>query len=272
MKTFTILLTSFCALCACAASAQDNRIAVPFSDPSRPGRVVANTIQGCFTVEGYDGKEVLIEQGRGGPGERQRPVPRNAEGLKRIEPASKGLNVEESDNTIKIHSMMAHERDMLIRVPFGTSLKLECMNGGDIKVEHVTGDIELQNLNGAVTAIGVSGSVIAHSLNGRVIVTMDKVTADKPMSFSSLNGDVDVTFPADTRANVRMKTDNGEIFSDFDIKVNPNAQAPVVEDGRAKGGKYRVKVDSTTVGALNGGGPDMTFKTFNGNIFIRKKK
>jgi hypothetical protein len=268
MKTFTILLiTSFCAL-----SAQDNRISVPFSDPSRPRHLVASMVQGCFTVEGYDGKDVQIEP-RGGGGDREsRRVPHNAEGLKRIEPAGMGLTVEEADNTVKIHSSMGRERDLLIRVPFATSLKLECMNGGDIKVDRVSGDIELQNLNGAVTANGVSGSVIAHSLNGRVLVTMDKVTADKPMSFSSLNGDVDVTIPADTRATVRMKTDNGEIFSDFDVKVNPGAQAPVVEDGRAKGGKYRVKVDSTTVGSLNGGGPDMTFKTFNGNIFIRKKK
>jgi hypothetical protein len=265
-----IILTAFC----CAVSAQDsaNRITVPFSDPARPRRLVANMMQGCFTVEGYDGKDVQVEQ-RGPSGERgSRPVPHNAEGLKRIEPTGMGLSVEEEDNTVKIHSSVGRAHDLLVRVPFATSLKLECMNGGDIKVDHVSGDIELQNLNGAVTATGVSGSVIAHSLNGRVLVTMEKVTADKPMSFSSLNGDVDVTLPGDTRGTVRMKTDHGEIFSDFDIKVNPSSQAPVVEDGRNKGGKYRVKVDGTTSGSMNGGGPDLTFKTFNGNIFIRKKK
>jgi DUF4097 and DUF4098 domain-containing protein YvlB len=47
---------------------------------------------------------------------------------------------------------------------------------------------------------------------------------------------------------------------------------PVVEDGRSKGGKYKVKIDKTTVGSINGGGPDLDFKTFNGNIYIRKKK
>jgi DUF4097 and DUF4098 domain-containing protein YvlB len=234
--------------------------------------VVASMTQGCFTVEGYEGKDVLIEpQGRSG--ERQtHPVPRNAEGLKRIEPAGMGISVEEENNTIKIHSSTGRSHDLALRVPFGTSLKLECMNGGDISVSRVSGDIELQNLNGAVSATGVSGSVIAHSLNGRVLVTIDKVDADKPMSFSSLNGDVDVTLPGDTKGTVRMKTDHGEIYSDFDIKLTANAVTPVVEDGRSKGGKYRVRIDGTTVGALNGGGPDLTFKTFNGNIYIRKKK
>jgi hypothetical protein len=45
----------------------------------------------------------------------------------------------------------------------------------------------------------------------------------------------------------------------------------VVEDGRAKGGKYKIKVDQKTVGTINGGGPDLNLKTFNGNIFIRNK-
>jgi hypothetical protein len=46
----------------------------------------------------------------------------------------------------------------------------------------------------------------------------------------------------------------------------------MVEDGRSKGGRYRVRVDSTTAGSINGGGPDFTFKTFNGSIYIRKRK
>ncbi len=270
MKSIFII-TAFC----CALSAQDsgNRITVPFSDASQPRRLVASMMQGCFAIEGYDGKDVVIEpRGAGGEEHQVRPMPRKAEGMKRIEPAGLGISVEEENNTVKIHSSMGRGRDLLVRVPFATSLKVECMNGGDIKVDRVTGDIDLQNLNGAVTATNVSGSVIAHSLNGQVLVTLDKVTPDKPMSFSSLNGDVDVTLPGDTRGTVRMKTDHGEIFSDFDIKINPSAAAPVVEDSRGKGGRYRVKVDSTTVGALNGGGPDLTFKTFNGNIYIRKKK
>ena len=228
-------------------------------------------IQGCFTVEGYDGKDVIVEP-RGHAG--QRPAvhpPRNAEGMKRIEPTGLGLTVEEENNTVRIHGSPASGADLLVRVPFATSLKLECMSGGDIKVDHVNGDLELQNLNGNVTASNVSGSVLAHSLNGRVMVTLDRAAADKPMSFSSMNGEIDVTLPPDIRGVVKMKTDHGDIYSDFEIRLNAGA-APVVEDGRAKGGKYRVKMDSATVGSINGGGPELSFKTFNGNIYIRRKK
>lgn len=267
----TILTLAVCG----AAFAQDaaNRITAPFSDAGRPRKVSGSMMQGCFTVEGYDGKDVVIEERRSaGSGERSKArVPPGAEGMKRIEPAGMGLSVEEENNTVRIHSSSSRGSQLYVKVPFASSLKLECMNGGDLKVDRVNGDLELQNLNGAVSATNVSGSVIAHALNGKVLVTMDKTAADKPMSFSSLNGDIDVTLPADARGNVRMKTDRGDIFSDFDIQMKP-AAAPVVDDGRAKGGKYRVKLDGSSVGSINGGGPDLNFKTFNGNIYIRRKK
>ena len=39
-------------------------------------------------------------------------------------------------------------------------------------------------------------------------------------------------------------------------------------------GKFVVKIDRdrTLTGTINGGGPEATFKTFNGTIYIRKKK
>ena len=101
---------------------------------------------------------------------------------------------------------------------------------------------------------------------------LDKITADKSMSFSSLNGDVDVTLPADTKARVKLKTDNGEIYSDFEVKMDAASQRPVVEDGRSNRGKYRVRIDRALYGTINGGGPEFQFQTFNGNVYIRKPK
>ena len=88
----------------------------------------------------------------------------------------------------------------MIQVPVNTSLKLSCINGGNIVVEDISGEIEVNNINGGVKLTNVSGSVIAHALNQNVIVKLNKITPDKSMSFSSLNGDVDVTLPADAKA------------------------------------------------------------------------
>jgi len=139
-------------------------------------------------------------------------------------------------------------------------------------VEGVSGEIEVNNTNGGVKLTNVSGSVIAHALNKSVIVKLNKITPDKSMSFSSLNGDVDVTLPADAKARVKIKTDNGEIYTDFDVNMDASGRQPVIEDGRPNRGKYRVRMDHAIYGTINGGGPEFQFQTFNGNVLIRKAK
>ncbi len=99
---------------------------------------------------------------------------------------------------------------------------------------------------------------------------LDHVTPNKTMSFSTMNGTIDVTLPADVKANLKLKTDNGDIFTDFDVKIE-GSHPPEVDDQRKNGGRYRVKVDKTMYGTINGGGPEMQFVTYNGNILIHKK-
>ena len=273
---FTSLLTA--ALCA-----QDNsadKVTVPFSNPSRPRTLKAHMVTGGITVRGYNGKEVVVEA-RGGEGherERERDRDRdrggrNTEGMRRIENTSAyGLTVEEEDNVVTVSTRSPNRyTELVIQVPVTTSLKLNVVNGGNITVENVTGEIEVNNVNGGVRLTNVAGSVIAHALNQNVVVTLTKATPDKAMSFSSLNGDIDITLPADIKAKAKLKTDNGEIYSDFDVKIDPSSRQPIIEEGRS-GGKYRVRVDKTMVGLINGGGPEFLFQTFNGNVYIRKAK
>jgi DUF4097 and DUF4098 domain-containing protein YvlB len=250
-----------------------DRITVPFSDPSRPHTLKVHLINGGITVKGYDGKDAIIETRGGQSGEHERRhTPHGAEGMKRIDNTAMGLTAEEEDNVLVVGARPGREADLVIQVPVNTSLKLSCINGGDIVVDRISGEIEVNNTNGGVSLTNVSGSVIAHALNKNVVVKLNKITSDKTMSFSSLNGDVDVTLPADTKARVKLKTDNGEIYSDFEVKLDASGRQPVVEDGRPNRGKYRVRVDHAMYGTINGGGPEFQFQTFNGNIFIRKAK
>jgi len=138
-------------------------------------------------------------------------------------------------------------------------------------IEGVDGEIEASNDNGSVSLTDVSGSVVAHSLNGKVIAVLKRVTPQKSMSFVSMNGNVDVTLPPDTKANLKLRTDNGDVWTDFDVQLKGGSQ-PVVEDSRKNGGRYRIEVDRSFSGAINGGGPDFELRTMNGNVYIRKTK
>jgi DUF4097 and DUF4098 domain-containing protein YvlB len=249
-----------------------DRVSVPLRDPARPGTVKIHLMTGGMVVKGYDGKEVVVEaRVRGAKSSKKESA--KSEGLKRIEIATTGLTVEEEENVVTISTgPTAQAVDLTVQVPFLTSLKLVSLNDGNIQVEKVEGEIDANSLNGQVTLSHVSGVVLAHSLNGEVLTEMDRVTPDKPMSFSTLNGDINVTLPPDIKAKVKLETQNGAIYSDFEIGLERNPRPPVVDDGRKEGGTYRISFEKGVVGTINGGGAEIQFKTINGNIRIRKGK
>jgi Toastrack DUF4097 len=251
-----------------------DRVNVPLSDPSRPAVINASLLNGGITVTGYSGKDVMVEaRPRGQETAREsRPNPK-AEGLHRLESRTSGLSVEEQDNVVNIGiGQVTGTVDLVIQAPFNSSLNLKCLNDGAIQVDHISGEIDANDLNGAVKLTNISGTAVAHSLNQDVTVTFDRVTPGKSMSFSSLNGDIDVTLPADTKARVKLKADNGEIYSDFEIHQEANPAAPKETETHGKNGRFRVQFDKAMYGSINGGGPEMQFTTFNGKIYLRKKK
>ena len=243
-----------------------DRIPVTLSDPSRPAMVKVSMVNGSITVKAHEGKEVIVEAHA-----RNRESERSEGGPKRLAISTTGLSVEEENNEVRINTeSYMRAIDVTVSVPAHTSLKLRAVNDGNIVVTGVDGEIDVDDINGSVTLNNVSGSVVAHALNGKVLATFNRVDPKKSMAFSSLNGDIDVTFPADLKANVSIKSDRGDVFSDFDVAMQPTAAQPVVEDSRGKGGKYRVKIDKTVHGTINGGGPEIQFTNFQGQIYIRK--
>ena len=241
-----------------------DRVSVNLSDPTRPALVKASLLNGGITVKAYDGKEVVVEARA-----RNHDSARSDSNMKRIVVSSTGLSVEEENNEVRISSdSVMRTIDLTISVPVHTSLKLSSVNSGDIVVTGVDGELDVNDVNGSVTLNNVSGSAVAHALNGRLLATFTRVN-QKPMAFSSLNGDIDVTFPADLKANLSLKSDRGEIFSDFDVQVQASAPQQIVEDGRGHGGKYLVKIDKAVHATINGGGLELQFTNFNGGIYIR---
>lgn len=276
--TLRFLWITFLICAASVAQETGDKLKVSFRDPSRPGTVRLSLINGSIIVKGHAGPEVIVEsvpssRRRSRDNDDEAPGKGEASGLKRILAPSSGLSVEEENNVMRIDAQ-THRRaaDISLQVPFKTSLKLHCVNGGNILVENVQGEIEADNVNGHVTLTNVAGSVVAHALNGNLTATLREVDAGKPMSFSSLNGKIDVTLPASMKANLNLNSGRGEIYSDFDVTVG--VTPPKVEESKEEGGKgrYRVKTGQGAVGKVNGGGQEITFKNMNGNIYIRKGK
>lgn len=76
---------------------------------------------------------------------------------------------------------------------------------------------------------------------------------------------------ADIKANLKIRSNMGEIYGDFDVSLKP-APVKAEESAKKEGGKYRVSLDRSVYGTINGGGPEYNLQNYSGNIYIRKKK
>ena len=246
-----------------------DQVTVPLSDPSRPGLIEVSLVQGSITVRGSNRRDVLVipRPDADRPSRRFDP---DATGMRRI-PQSAGFRISEEANRIKVGSDNPNRPITFeIEAPARTDLKLSTVNGGEILVENIEGELIVSNTNGGVTLNNVAGTVAAGTTNGSVRASLSRVTADRAMAFTSLNGTVDVTLPPDTRANLRMRSDHGDVYSDFDVQLAPSA--PVVQESRSGNGRYRISRNRSIVGAINGGGPEFELRTFNSNVYVRKGK
>ena len=280
MKTVLMLASLTLAL---GQDAAPQRITMPFRDATAPRKLIVEGLVGGVTVKGYDGKDAIIEHYGGAGvfafGRSSAPVPA---GMRRIGPTNADLNVTEENNVITVHAGLFGRTDLNIQVPVETSVTASAFAGGSIMIDNISGEMEASNMAGPVTITNASGSVVAHSMSGKITVWLNKVTPDKSMSFSTMNGDIEVTFPANTKARLKTKTFNGDIYTDtdFDVKMESPGNAVVEDQVEVKGkdGKTKTKrvvrgrrTDEPSYATINGGGPEFQFTTFNGRILIHKK-
>lgn len=269
MKLLNILFASlFAPLLLCGALMAQNaeQLAIPLSQPGEPGRLELGVVRGSISVSAYEGEEVIIRYG-GDEDDRDRQVTR--EGLRRISSNAAGFEVTEEDNVVEVGSVSPlRSIDFRISVPRNFSLKLSTVNGGALRVENVSGEMELSNVNGPITLTNIGGSVVANTVNGDITATFRSVADGKPMSFTNLNGEIDVTFPPDVRMNAKMRSEWGDVFTDFEMEMDRSGTQ--VGASSTGSGTYKVTVNNWITGTVNGGGPEYQFRSMRGDIYIRR--
>jgi hypothetical protein len=276
---------------ASGQSGTTEQLTVPLSNPGKPYSLKVQLVTGSIKVVGYDGKDIIINITPGSnkdnnegvtPGsnmnvnvnvtttlnEEEKSSPYE-KGMKRITPSG-GYEVtaKEADNNVTINTGNPMKAlDLELKIPQDVKLKIGTVNDGEVTVENVRGELEVNNVNDKITLTNISGSVVANTVNGDVIVTFSSVDPKAPMAFSTLNGDVKVTLPADTKTNLKVKSDNGEVFSDFDIEID---KTPAKIDKTSEPGMYKIRKDDWVYGKVNGGGPEFMMKNMEGDIYIKK--
>jgi DUF4097 and DUF4098 domain-containing protein YvlB len=267
----SVLMTVLTLGHAQAQSEIKEQMVVPLSEPGKACKVVAHVLHGSLKVVGYDGKEVVINVTT--DASHRKESSGNNGGMHRISGSTSGgdITAEEDNNTVNINTGLSHFSLIEVKVPqsAGGKLNLSTVNEGSIVVENTSGEMEVSNVNGPITLTNVAGSVVANTVNGDVVVGFKTVDPQAAMAFSTLNGKIDVTFPAGYKANAKLKAQRGDIFSDFDVEITKDQ--PSVNKS-TEGHMYRINIDEWVYGKINGGGPELMMKTSFGSIFIRKAK
>ena len=262
LKIITFLLSVFLLYGACLHGADTEQISVPLSNPGKPGLVSINHYKGSINVSGYNGKSIVITASY------RDQMDNN--GMKLISGSALQLSATEKDNVVFV-SINSYRKtiDLDIRVPRNFSLKLSTEDNGEIVVRDINGVFELNNNNGDVKLVNVSGSSIVSTIDGNIFADYVKVDAGLPMVFSSIEGSIDLHLPVDADICLKMRTDFGEIYSDFTIDVD---KRKTNIRKHKNSGSTKITLDQWTYGKINKGGPEYLIKSLNGNIYIKKRK
>lgn len=217
--------------------------------------IVLDNVSGTVEVTGYDGRDAVVRI--------EKRI--RAESDERLEAARREvkLDMTQAGGTLKL----------LVDGPF----RCNCSGWGrrrdgyDVTYDFrlripMNAGFDVRTVNGAVTMDGLAGPGKATTVNGGVRVVYAK-NPPGALSLETINGDVDVTLRPGLSADLRMKTMNGGMYTDFEVTALP--AEPTV--GERKNGKFVYKMQDAARVRAGAGGPEFSLKTLNGNIFVRSR-
>jgi DUF4097 and DUF4098 domain-containing protein YvlB len=134
-----------------------------------------------------------------------------------------------------------------LKVPFQIDLNLITTNG-EINIQGISGRVRMQSTNGEITAEDIKGFVRCKTTNGSIRVGFIQIPGDDEISFKTTNGSVTLYLPSDYAGSVDLETTNGDIETDFPLKI------------KKKWSRKHIK------GLISSGGGEIQCSTTNGDI------
>lgn len=212
-----LVLAAAGALLAPFARAEEaNKTVAKFSDAAKPGTLRVDLPFADIRITGADTAEVTVASTM--PEKGKAEVDRD--GFRRLDDEAT-FEVTEKNNVLSVtltgqDRWHGHGSDFVITVPRNTNIIVEGDNhgGGDLVITGVEGDVDVSSMNGDVELRDLVGSAVVNSMNGEILAYF-KTAPVKPVSLVSMNGEIDLRLPADTKANLKMSSFHGSIRTNF---------------------------------------------------------
>ncbi len=229
------------------------------SIPISPGgTVILKNMNGSVKIEGWDGKEVVIEATKIVTGTSRSRV---ATYFKKTI-----IEIQPGENEVIIRTLMPRRHfsfwKMLfggitnisvryrLKIPRSVTTKIKTTNGS-ITARSVNGNLMLKTTNGKIEVEECAGLVKAKTTNGSIRIELTRIVPDGEYEMETTNGSIKVWLPENSQFELHAQTTNGSIYTDFPVKVK---------------GRH-------TYNSLNGivgkGGTVFLLETTNGSISLR---
>jgi hypothetical protein len=215
-----------------------------------------------ISIVGYEGTEILFATESKSDRDEERAeglTAINAMGLK--DNSGIGLSVTESDGNIEVMAISGKSsKRYTIQLPKNVKIKYEhsSPHGSTFKVKNISAEIEASTNHNGIFLENITGPVTINTVHGKIDAIFGTVNQTSPISIISAHGLVDVTLPANTKANLTMDSDWGELYTDMNIEIDTSDEGMKTYSSKVKG-------------TLNGGGVNINLSSAHGNIYLRKK-
>ena len=221
---------------------------------------VQNT-NGSLEIVSWDENEVLVEATKFV----------KALGRERAQEAMEALeiNVEESADRVAVKTkqpkassgfmswLFGHNVDAKVsyrvKVPRGIHVRALTVNG-NVDIHAVDGFIDAETTNGQIRISEARSSASASTTNGSIRAEFSELRSVDDMNFRTTNGGITVYAPSDLECSLSASTVNGAVSTDFAVTV----------EGSKGASRKKLKGD------INGGGGELSLRTVNGSIALRK--
>jgi hypothetical protein len=247
----------------------------------KPNDVLAlYNVQGSVKVEGYNGNKVLIEVDKTISAKNEKDLEIGKNEFK--------LNMNQQNDSLIVHIKEPFDSrpkrnnnrlnnegridynyhlDFTIKVPKSMNLTISTVNDGDINIANIDGPIKARNVNGKIILENVKAAYDVHTINGEVKINFLTLPPDNA-KFYTLNGKMTVILPNNFSADCSFKSFNGEFYTDFEnTEKLPHKITKTIDEHN---GKTTQKLSKTEIVRFGSGGKNVSFETFNGNIYIKK--
>lgn len=151
-----------------------------------------------------------------------------------------------------------------LKVPKNVKLEAKTINHGDVLVKNIDGPVKACNVNGKVDIRNARKVLQASTVNGDVTINFLE-SPKEAIDFNTVNGDFNFELPKNFSAKVYFDSMNGDMYSSFDYRQ----MSPKVEKSKTNG---KFKIGTKTGVEIGSGGPELSFRSINGNVYLKKSE